>query len=305
VQNYYQILGLPNFADSIAVKNAFRKLAKKYHPDVNPLGQENFKLLVKAYEVLSDAQAKSKYDYRLRYSLNAETKNKSTNTTGNPKNKYSYEEEMKRKAYYENLYKKPYYTQQSKEEEPPKILNEFKNILIATPLAVLLITIILNVWSHKPHIDIDVYPEYKPVPVTEEKKPRLSTGDTPYSVYFGGPTYDSSYAATLKIKNISGDDMVVFLFGKTFLRTCFIANGYETEITMLPKKLNQFKIMSGKDFQYTNELKIAGVFGAFGEFCRFYENRNSINIRKLEYITFTNFLDQGFQETKEDFFFKK
>lgn len=66
--NYYHILGLENFASKEAIKNAYRKLAKKYHPDRNPGHpqlEEQFKLISRAYHILSDPVKKQQFDYQL------------------------------------------------------------------------------------------------------------------------------------------------------------------------------------------------------------------------------------------------
>ena len=64
-KDYYQILGVPRDADAKAIKSAFRKLARKYHPDHNPgdpAAEEKFKELNEANEVLSDPEKRKKYD---------------------------------------------------------------------------------------------------------------------------------------------------------------------------------------------------------------------------------------------------
>ena len=66
--DYYTILGVPQQADDSQIKQAYRKLAKKYHPDLNPdnpAAEEKFKDIVEAYETLSDTAKRKKYDATL------------------------------------------------------------------------------------------------------------------------------------------------------------------------------------------------------------------------------------------------
>lgn len=63
-RDYYEILGVDKNATEAEIKSAFRKLAKKYHPDVSkePDAEEKFKEAQEAYAVLSDANKRSQYD---------------------------------------------------------------------------------------------------------------------------------------------------------------------------------------------------------------------------------------------------
>jgi DnaJ-class molecular chaperone len=65
-KDYYAILGVPKTAAEKDIKSAYRKLARKWHPDANPDNQkaaeEKFKDIQEAYEVLGDAEKRRKYD---------------------------------------------------------------------------------------------------------------------------------------------------------------------------------------------------------------------------------------------------
>ncbi len=64
-KDYYSILGVKRDASEQEIKQAYRRLARKYHPDVNPgdkSGEARFKAINEAYEVLSDKEKRKKYD---------------------------------------------------------------------------------------------------------------------------------------------------------------------------------------------------------------------------------------------------
>ncbi len=64
-KDYYEILGVKKSASADDIRKAFRKLARKYHPDVNPgdkTAEEKFKTLSEANEVLSDPKKRKIYD---------------------------------------------------------------------------------------------------------------------------------------------------------------------------------------------------------------------------------------------------
>lgn len=65
-QDYYELLGLPRKATLADIRQAYRKLARKYHPDLNPgdrLAEEKFKQIQEAYDVLSDSKKRQMYDH--------------------------------------------------------------------------------------------------------------------------------------------------------------------------------------------------------------------------------------------------
>ena len=63
-KDYYAILGVERDADAEAIKKSYRKLARKYHPDVSkePGAEEKFKDVAEAYQTLSDPEKRAAYD---------------------------------------------------------------------------------------------------------------------------------------------------------------------------------------------------------------------------------------------------
>src|SRR5829696_5128320 len=72
-QDYYQVLGVKRDAKPYEIKKAYRRMARKYHPDVNPgdkSAEERFKQITEAHDVLSDEKKRKVYDRFGQYSDN-------------------------------------------------------------------------------------------------------------------------------------------------------------------------------------------------------------------------------------------
>ena len=64
-RDYYEVLSVSRDADEETIKKAYKKLAKQYHPDLNPdskTAEEKFKEINEAYSVLSDPNERARYD---------------------------------------------------------------------------------------------------------------------------------------------------------------------------------------------------------------------------------------------------
>ncbi|TVP69569.1 MAG: J domain-containing protein [Leptolyngbya sp. LCM1.Bin17] len=86
-KDYYAVLGVSRTAEADDIKRAFRKLARKYHPDVNPedkTAEAKFKEVSEAYEVLSDPDKRKKYDQFGQYWQQAERAGAGAGTYGSP-----------------------------------------------------------------------------------------------------------------------------------------------------------------------------------------------------------------------------
>lgn len=92
-KDYYKILGVEKTSSLKEIKSAYRKLARKYHPDVNPndkTAEEKFKEISEAYEVLSDSEKKDKYDKYGQHWESVQNGNYYDGTYGNPYEGYTF-----------------------------------------------------------------------------------------------------------------------------------------------------------------------------------------------------------------------
>ncbi|MBO9997923.1 MAG: J domain-containing protein [Cyanobacteria bacterium SID2] len=85
-RDYYKILGVTRDVSTDDIKRAYRRLARKYHPDLNPgdkSAEERFKDIGEAYNILSDPEKRSQYDQFSRFISQKKTKRKPSRTVRN------------------------------------------------------------------------------------------------------------------------------------------------------------------------------------------------------------------------------
>ncbi|MGZ3899387.1 MAG: DnaJ domain-containing protein, partial [Bacteroidia bacterium] len=274
-------------------------MAKIFHPDKNPEGQEQFKKILRAYETLSDPSRKASYDLKLKYHENS-AKNIHTTKTKN----WTYEEkEMKRRQYY-NEHIKKYEKVKNAKAEHAKLktnYNEYKYILFATPIAVLLFLLVIHFAT----------PSHNSGPLNNgstrpEAPPTLKNGDSPYSEHFGYQNFEAGSNKILGIKNNSGADIVICLFAEnSFLRSCVVKDGFYAEIPQLPSKPIQIKYESGKKWDSEKEIKGVNIKGAFTENLRFFKSMSTIEPGILNQVTLIPGVNQGFIPISPEEFFNK
>ena len=123
MKDYYKSLELRFGATSTDIKTAYRRLAKKYHPDLhfgNKLFEEKFKEINEAYSILNDKAKKDIYDINYQKSkYRQSTNNNSSNSTNNSEKKEQKQEpNSEPKTKYQNTTK----------EKPKNMINDFSNI---------------------------------------------------------------------------------------------------------------------------------------------------------------------------------
>ena len=115
-KKYYEILGVPSSSTTEEIKSAYRKLARKYHPDLNPgnkASEQKFKEITEAYNVLISDTERAKYDTINGYNINTGT-NRGQQSTKTASTQSSYQNKRNAKQAYSNTQKK---------DEQPKEFN--------------------------------------------------------------------------------------------------------------------------------------------------------------------------------------
>lgn len=268
---HYHTLGLPVFASLNEVKQAYRKLAKQYHPDVNPSGKEVFTQISAAYEILGDSSRKYIYDSRLRQELRqAYHPKKSTVKTGTVS-----EQELRRRQYYQEHYKKHYRQQQQNRQQhhQPKTYNEYKYILFATPIAVTLVLLVLSLYQKT---TVSNTPADTGTTIHS-----LNNGVFPYQSYFGDPVYHNAASRQVVLNNANGQDIVcIILSKKIFHRGCYLRQKYSATIAQLPNDTLTIRYMLGTNWCASCEIqtKKQTITGRFHDPLRFFETTVPPNV---------------------------
>lgn len=296
--NYYDILGIQNEATPSEIKTAFRSLAKLYHPDKNPDGQELFKKILRAYETLSNPARKSSYDVKLKYHQN------SAKTLNHAKSKHwSFDEkELKRRQYYNDHIKQyeKIKTAKATHAELKTNYNEYKYILYATPLAVALFLFVIHFAtpSHENGSDQNKN--------NASLYNIIKTGTAVYTEYFGPQQYSKGSAGTLQIKNRSGEDVIVCLFlNNSFLRSCVVKDGYYAEIGQLPEKPIHIKLEVGRNWDSEIRVPHVAAKGLFTKDLKFLKSKSELSITEVKDIILMPGFTEGFGMITAQEFFNK
>lgn len=301
---YYEILGISPSAGNNEIKAAFRHLAKLYHPDKNPNGKEHFEKILVAYEVLINHNRRKQYDLKLKYA--GGTHQTTAQTKAAKKKEWGFsDEELKRRQYFKENYKKEYRQYQEQYgSQNAKVYNEYKYILFAAPLAVGLFLFVVNGFEND---NESTSAQLGKVKTEQLEKNELNLGDDPYTNYFKDPVFDNEANKSMTIKNLSGNDAVVCFFGKEerFVRCCFLKDNYSAELSQLPNEDITLKMVLGKDWNDRKTFENSDAVGGFENPFGFFSAK-----QELKDMAFPITLDQATLKsleviTEKDFFKKQ
>lgn len=301
MKTYYDILGVNSTASQTQIKEAFRALAKKYHPDRNPQGREQFTIILQAYEVLSDPSSRSSYDLKLKYNSSTSVQNKKADA--NQKEWKFDDRELRRRKYYdEHIRKYEKATHKTTYTSSRAAYNDYRYLLFATPLAVALFLLIMH-WTGS-NIPIKATASYENGTSVHSPDDYMRPGFSPLKTHFGSEVFVKS-GTLLQIKNQSGSDALVCIFDSSrFLRSFYVANDFSARISQLPRAKFNVRVLLGKEYDASKlmlDSKVKGDFrihhGCFlSQFSSvndsFTLDLNQTTIPNLNKITFEEYLSK-------------
>ncbi|MCC6370533.1 MAG: hypothetical protein IT236_05945, partial [Bacteroidia bacterium] len=215
------------------------------------------------------------------------------------------EKELKRRRYYDEhikKYAKPNPVEQTVEKENKSTYNEFKYILFATPLAALLFLLIMKLASPG---DKALAAE-NAAPAKNNEVVTLSNGASPYSGYFGEAVYSKANNLGLRIKNQSGNDVIVCLFSADkFIRSFFLEADNSAEVPQLPTEAMQLRYCSGRVFKSNAVSQNGQQLGAFTQQAKYYLSNGFVELNTSQELTLLPDINEGFNTVNETQFFKK
>ena len=303
MNDHYSILGLTKNATVAEIKAAYRRLVKIYHPDKNPNNHaavEVFRKIQQAYELLSNPITRSKYDAKINYTEYF-SQQKAKQPQRSRTKQYSFtDEDLKKRQYYKEHYKRKASTKQNNNRDAKKQYNETRYILVSIPLAMALLLFIINVYKRTDEKEKLINPTIltstaKPVNLPEEKK--ASTSDAPYDYYFGVSKIDRQILQVLQVTNVSGVDAVVCIVDALtdrVIRHYYIANNFYIYFEYLPEGNYYLKNYLGTSFTTTKKidsLNVIGLFEGEQQFQSFPKKIISIDLSKHDTLSCTiNFI---------------
>lgn len=293
--NYYILLGVATTATAEEIKNSYRVLAKKYHPDKNQgnkSAEEYFKEIQQAYTVLSNPEKRKKYDLRFSYgnsnSYSQKTASSSRPYTGNA---YQYAQQQAQDKQRQNSFS----PEQKRKKKPDS--SEGIQIIVSIGVALILLYFIISYSSEKPSIASNSFQYLQDslkshgivngerAAVAQEENP-ISDYESPYSDYFGAEVSDNQSKNCINIHNSSEAEAVICLVKnkepfKT-IRNQYMSRGSEFKMNEIPDGDYFLKVFYGTDWDRKKIFMNGSVKGGFKSEIGFMEMNTGKDVLKMK-----------------------
>ncbi|MCC7301084.1 MAG: J domain-containing protein [Bacteroidia bacterium] len=311
VKDYYQILGVPDTAGPEEIKQAYRNLAKRYHPDRNQgntHSEETFKEITQAYQVLSDPELRRKFDLKRAYHSHRYEnvrKGKSENATTEEKKRTSHAAYGKKQA-------------KSREETRSERLTSYLFGGALVFFAALMITmLIVGPWNQEedPHSNLD-----RIKPPDFSNRPAIYSADSPYDSIFGGSWILEGNHNSVIVVNTNQAEAVVCLQETNppyrTIRNEYLEPGDSYRLNAIPQGTYYLKAYFGRDWDPELLLFNGKVKGGFRRSYGYYKSDKKENLFTIthenagEHLRFTTyqaylatlFKQPGKEISEEEFF---
>ena len=292
MRDLYRILGLPDNASAADIKSAYRRLAKLYHPDLNPesrQSEEKFKEILDAYTILSDPELRAQYDRKRIYGFS------SPSFTTRAKSQEQGEEKKRdpgRKEY------PPEYIEMLRQRNRARIVRQIqrrKKILrgmIITFVLYLIGTALFEAWisSKREHEALDFDTRMKAQHVRDSLRnvsDEIQNLDSPYDSLFGAGQSTWLSPNQLVVINPYSDAVVCLMRTDTpfvTVRNEFIHAQNSFIMNEVPNGKYQVKVYTGKDWNNNLTVPDGRKLGGFSSHEKFFiVNRNVITLTKPTY----------------------
>jgi curved DNA-binding protein CbpA len=271
--DHYKTLGLNRLASAEEIKVAYRTLAKRYHPDLNPgnaRAEEKFKEVNFAYETLSDPLERKRYDFKLMYGGTAAYASATPAGTTQEKEDPA-REEAKRKAYERYV-----------ERKRTEAIVYKRRAMYASICIIIVIIIGLNAPSEKTQREERMQKfldknrnEFLQAEQIKRVPREIHTADSPYDSIFGEGKYAEFSENSLLIRNKLHRDVIVCLveYGETgqTIRNEFISKGDTYNMAHVPEGKYDLLLFIGKKWNPAVSIPRFSAKGMFTQDTSFYK----------------------------------
>jgi hypothetical protein len=281
----YKILGVSRLASAEEIKMAYRALAKRFHPDLNPgniRAEERFKEISFAYETLSDPMERKRHDYRLMYGGAPGYAPANAQNAAQEKEDPA-REEAKRKAYLRH-----------KEKKMKEAILYRRRALYASVCIIILIIIGLNVPTEKTDREEHMRnfldknrSEFLQTETIKQASREIHTADSPYDSIFGEGIYAEFSENSLLINNILNRDVIACLVesagpGRT-IRNEFIGSGEAYKMANVPDGKYYLLLFAGRKWDPSATIIGTNIKGSFTRDTAFYQAGPGSFVMKKSY----------------------